>query len=150
MKKYKLKMRILCIILTAFFFSWSNAVAGEITRTTMKVSNLYCGACLIHIDTTLKGMPEVTGMWGNPRQGIVKVDHKPSLKGGTIASAITGLGYPAEIELQETIDEEKAFSFNQAGSNQGSCCSTGGSKKYRGCGASAASWKKLFGITPKE
>jgi copper chaperone CopZ len=143
----KLNRWLIYFILIAFLFSFSNVLAGELTRTTMKVSNLFCGACLTQIDSALREFPEVTGMDGSIKSGIVTVDHSPIFKGEVIASKITELGYPAEIRQQSSIDEKNAFSFGQKSFGRKGCCGSTGSpdfKKYGGCGATAASWKKLF------
>ena len=123
-KYWKIMAGIILMVILGFN---TQASAGELSRTIMKVSKLTCGSCLTYIDSKLKGFPEVDGMGASLREGIVAVDHKPSLKPEKIASIITQLGYPAVVIKKITIDKQNAFSSRKQQANTGSCCSTGSS-----------------------
>ncbi len=120
-KYWKIMAGMIFVILLSYHFQ---AFGGELSRTILKVSKLTCGSCLIYIDSKLKGYPEVDGVGASLRQGVVAVDHKPSLKPEKIASIITKLGYPAEVIKKITIDEKDAFSSRKR-TNTASCCGTG-------------------------
>jgi copper chaperone CopZ len=143
---------MLCLFLTALFPFAGGALAGDLSRTTMKVSNLYCGSCLTHIDATLQKMSDVVGLRGDLAQGIVQVDHQPALSGEKIAAIITELGYPARIVSEDNVTSQDSFATSSQDGYAASCCSVGarsygcgsaGSQRY-GCSASSAAWKKLF------
>jgi copper chaperone CopZ len=147
-----LRNTLICLSLLAVGVITSGALADDLSRTTMKVSNLYCGSCLTHIDGTLKEMAEVVGMRGDLAQGIVQVDHQPSLAGAKIAAVITELGYPARIVSETKIAAQETFSSSPQERDAAGCCvvrsqsygcGSAGSQRY-GCGASSAAWKKLF------
>ncbi len=159
MRNFKLIKSMLIIFIMVLFFAGggfaidrqtsaeaetNTETAETLSRTTMKVSNLSCGACLSHIDAEFKKVPEVKGMTGNLRMGAVIVDHVPSLKGEKIAAIITKLGYPAKVISEITIDEKDSISNTPARQQSSGCCG-GGSSTGRGCGASSSSWKRLFG-----
>lgn len=113
-------------MLVLFFLTVSNGLAGQLSRTVMKVSKLSCGACLAQINAELKKLPEFDGMGSNLGQGIVAVDHKPALEAKKIAAVITGLGYPARVVREMRIDEKQAFSSRQQPGGSGGCCGTRG------------------------
>ncbi len=142
-----------CLLIITLLLFGSLALAGDLARTTMKVDNLYCGACLTHIDATLKEMSGFDGMRGNLTQGMVQVDHQSSLTGEKIAKIITELGYPATIVSQTNITAQDSFSSQPQARSAPSCCGAksqryncGGSSTTQryGCSASSAAWKKLF------
>jgi len=126
-----------------FLVTGAPLLAEKLSRTTLKVSNLYCGSCLSHIDTRLKEIPEVTGMTGDLRQGSVTINHKPSIEGSKLAGIITQLGYPAEVVSEAQVEDKDSFTSSRQPSSGNSCCG-GETGTYRGCGASAESWKQLF------
>jgi len=150
-KRTSPKTLIYLFTITLLLFG-SLVLAGDLTRTTLKVENLYCGACLTHIDAALKEVAGVDGMRGDLAQGIVQVDHTATLAGEKIADTITALGYPATIVSQTNITAQNSFSSQPQANTASSCCgvsrqqySCGGSGAQRyGCSASSSAWKKLF------
>jgi len=152
LKKLTSPKTLTCLFIITLVFFGSLVLAGDLARTTMKVDNLYCGACLTHIDATLKEIAGVDGMRGNLAQGVVQVDHQTSLTSEKIAETITELGYPATIVSQTNLTDQDSFSSQPQANTASSCCgvssqrySCGGSGAQRyGCSASSAAWKKLF------
>ncbi len=152
LKKRTSPKTLICLFTIVFLFFGSLVLAGDLARTTMKVDNLYCGACLTHIDATLKEVAGFDGMRGDLTKGVVQVDHQTSLSGEKIADTITKLGYPATIVSQSNITDQDSFSSRPQVNPASNCCgvssqrySCGGSGTQRyGCSASSAAWKKLF------
>lgn len=139
--RYFIIMGLLAVV--SLFFGF-NSFAANLQQTTLKVSNLSCGACLSRIDGTLTEYEGYSKLGADLRQGIVIVEHEKSLKEETIAKAITDIGYPAEVVTAREVNP-KTNLFGNKGSRYG-CC--GGGKRYGGCGASASAWKRLFNRQP--
>ncbi|MFC1837220.1 heavy-metal-associated domain-containing protein [Thermodesulfobacteriota bacterium] len=116
---------------------------GALNRTTLQVSNLSCSSCLANIAERLRNIPETYGMKGYLSRGIVIVDHADASVNKKIASAISGLGYPARVLSTNEIPAQKAFTAAPAGgsrqANAGSGCNSKGP-----CNATSASWQKLY------
>ena len=126
--------------------AWKAAPAtGTISRTTLQVSNLSCTSCLTNIAQELRKAPETYGMNAYLSKGVVIVDHTTAFDSKKIASAISGLGYPARVVSTNEIPAQKAFSAapNNSSPNQvvrsGAGCNTKGP-----CNATSASWQKLY------
>jgi len=145
MNYFKLLRSLSLIFFAVLFFSGDVFPGSELSRTTLKVPNLFCGSCLTHINSRFETIPEVKGMAGSARRGIVMVDHDFSLVAEEIAFVITELGYPAEVLTETAIDEEDSLEKVQGRNSASGCCGSG-SGTYRGCGATSGSWKRLFGI----
>ena len=125
------------------------AGAEELSRTTLKVSDLFCGACITHIEARLKEKPGVRGVSGNVRQATVTVDHRPVLKVESIVSTVTAIGYPVTAVSRSTVEDHNAAASGNDKGNPSVCC-TIASPGYRECGASASAWKKLFQLTVEQ
>ena len=126
--------------------AWKAAPAtGIISRTTLQVSNLSCTSCLTNIAQELRKVPETYGMDAYLSKGVVIVDHTTAFDSKKIASAISGLGYPARVVSTNEIPAQKVFSAaSNSGSpnqvvRQGSGCNSKGP-----CNATSASWQKLY------
>jgi len=126
--------------------AWKAAPAtGTISRTTLQVSNLSCTSCLNNIAEELQKISETYGMNSYLNKGAVIVDHASTYDNNKIATAISGLGYPARIVSTNEIPAQKAFSAapNNSSPNQvvrsGAGCNTKGP-----CNATSASWQKLY------
>jgi len=115
-----------------------DAVASDIKRTTLLVSNLVCLSCLARIEIQLKSLVGTIGMIFNLRKRIVTVDHKLFLGEKEIAGAITNIGYPARIISTTTLAKNKAVSFSQGKKYSRESCGAA----Y--CSAASSSWKKLY------
>ena len=136
--KHNQKIIILAITAILILFQRQEAIAGDIKRTTLLVSNLVCVSCLSRIEIELKSLVGTIGMISNLEKRIVIVDHKLFLGEKEIAGAITSIGYPARIISTTNLAERKAVSFSQGKKySRGSCGAA-----Y--CSAAALSWKKLF------
>ena len=152
LKKLTSPRTLTCLSTIAFLFFGSLVLAGDLARTTMKVDNLYCGACLTHINAALKKVAGFDGMRGDLTKGVVQVDHQTFLTGKKIADTITEIGYPATIVSQSNITSQNSFSSQPQTNPASNCCgvssqrySCGGSGTPRyGCSASSATWKKFF------
>ena len=126
--------------------AWKAAPAtGTISRTTLQVSNLSCTSCLTNIAAELRTIPQTYGMNAYLSRGVVIVDHATAYENKKIASAISGLGYPARVVSTNEIPAQKTFS---AASNAGSpnqVVRRGGGCNNKGpCNATSASWQKLY------
>ena len=126
--------------------AWKASPAtGTISRTTLQVSNLSCTSCLNNIAAELQTIPETYGMNSYLSRGVVIVDHASTYDNNKIATAISGLGYPARVVSTNEIPTQKAFSTvaNSGSPNQvarsGSGCNSKGP-----CNATSASWQKLY------
>jgi len=126
--------------------AWKAAPAtGTISRTTLQVSNLSCTSCLTNIAGELRKVPETYGMNAYLSRGVVIIDHASTYENNKIASAISGLGYPARVVSTNEIPAQKTFSApSNAGSpnqvvRRGSGCNSKGP-----CNATSASWQKLY------
>lgn len=119
--------------------------AEKLSRTILKVSGFCCKNCLTYVDSRLQTISEVKGMISNPEKKTITVDHDRSLKGEKIASFFNKLGYPAEVLTETAIDEKDSLVNAGAGRCTSSCCGIG-SGSYKRCGATSASWKRLFKI----
>ncbi len=136
--KHNLKKIIMAITIILILCKGQEAIAGDIKRTTLLVSNLVCVSCLSRIEIELKSLVGTIGMISNLQKRIVIVDHKLFLGEKEIAGAITGIGYPARIISTTKLAKSKAVSFSQGKKySRGSCGAA-----Y--CSAAALSWKKLF------
>lgn len=141
-----------CLLPTA------SAAGAEVARTSLRVANLYCGACLTQIDAALNQDPAFIALRGQLPQGIVQVDHRPALTAAEIASRISALGYPATVLATAAADAAAPLAAGpqSCGGPRGCGTAAPGARsgtgvnppKY-GCGASAAAWKRLFGWFPK-
>ena len=126
--------------------AWKAAPAtGNISRTSLQVSNLSCTSCLANIATELSKLSDTYGMNGYLSRGVVIVDHTTTFDNSKIATTISGLGYPAKVVATNEVPAQKAFSAapNNGSPNQavrsGSGCNTKGP-----CNATSASWQKLY------
>ena len=126
--------------------AWKSApAAGSINRTTLQVSNLSCTSCLNNIAEKLQKIPETYGMNSYLSKGVVVVDHTTTFNNTKIATAISGLGYPARVVSTNEIPAQKAFSAapNNGSPNQvvrsGSGCNSKGP-----CNATSTAWQKLY------
>ncbi len=136
--KHNQKIIIIAITATLILFQRQAAIAGDIKRTTLLVSNLVCVSCLSRIEIEVKSLVGTIGMISNLKKRIVIVDHKLFLGEKEIAKAITGIGYPAKIISTTNLAKHKAVSFSQGKKySRGSCGAA-----Y--CSAASSSWKKLF------
>lgn len=119
------------------------AAATDLNRTNFQVDKLSCGSCLSKIEAELKTIPGAIGMQADLRNGLVTVDHSSTLAEKEIASAITGLGYPARPLTTWAITEQDAISFSDEDKTPrgGSDC---GSSGCGGCNATVSTWKELF------
>jgi copper chaperone CopZ len=126
--------------------AWKAAPAsGTLNRTTLQVSNLSCTSCLSNIAERLRNIPETYGMNGYLNRGIVIVDHADVSINTEIATAISGLGYPARVVATNEIPAQKAFTSTPGSGSRGQARSTGsGCNNKRPCNATSASWQKLY------
>jgi len=123
---------LLVVILTA------DAAAAAVDRTSLRVQNLTCSACLTRIAAGLKAVVGVKGMRADLEQGLLAVDHETAVPAEKIAATITALGYPAQIILSAPTAPATASAFQNSG---GGCCPNDAAGP---CRAASASWRELF------
>ena len=120
----------------------SFAASASLKQTTLEVSNLSCGSCLLRIDDTLKSYTGYSKLGADLRQGIVVVEHESTLKEQTIAKAISDIGYPAKVIAEkETSKAPKLFQGQGGGYG---CCGGSGGSRSSGCSASAFAFAFLI------
>jgi len=126
--------------------AWKAAPAsGTVSRTTLQVSNLSCTSCLNTIAEELRTIPETYGMDAYLSRGIVIVDHAPTYDNNKIATAISGLGYPAKVVSTDEIPAQKAFSDASNNGSPDQVARSGIGCNSRGpCNATSASWQELY------
>ena len=126
--------------------AWKAAPAtGPISRTTLQVSNLSCTSCLTNIAEELRKVPETYGMNAYLNRGVVIVDHASTYDNNKIASAISGLGYPARVVSTNEIPAQKTFSAAPNNSSPNQVVRSGAGCNSKGpCNATSASWQKLY------
>ncbi len=125
--------------------AWKKAPAtGTLNRTTLQVANLSCTSCLANIAERLRNMPETYGMNGYLSRGIIIVDHAVVSVNKEIATAITGLGYPARILATNEIPAQKTFTTTPSNGTGGVVRTGRGCNSKGPCNATSASWQKLY------
>jgi hypothetical protein len=135
---------VTAVLLSLFLFNASSsAFAGDLMRSFIQVEKLSFSSYIMRIREVLIGHDEVVDISIDYRQGLIAVDHHPTLAGEKIADAITAIGYSARIVAEAEIDEGNKLSFSKK-TRSGMCCSFGRSGRSRRCGASASSWRKLI------
>lgn len=115
------------------------AAEGVVSRTTLAVERITCGACLRVIDAELRKVPGILGMTADLATNRVTVDHDPALTAAEVAAKVTGAGYPARVEATTALPRSSARLFQREpgfGSGPG-CCNPGGSNPV------ADSWREL-------
>jgi len=127
-------------------FSSMPAGAEEWVRTTLKVSDLFCGACITHIEAELKSMDGFLGMTGNVKGATVTVDHRPELDAGRIVSSVNEIGYGVKSVHRQLVSQKPPPLPGSDRSGLPGCCAIN-KPSYRECGASASAWKKIFKMT---
>ncbi len=135
-KKITLALSFLLLSL----FMVINAYAANVRRSNFIVSNLSCTSCLETIEAELKGLPGTIGMDADLQKGRVTVDHQPELDSEKIASAITSLGYPAELNWTATVPDQYVARYQQR-SKYSSGCSSGGCDSSGDVGNGSTAWK---------
>jgi len=139
MKRKNLIMTAVGFLLLPLFYS-VHAKAETVQRSNFNVSNLSCTSCLATIEAELKGMEGALGMNADLSAGRVTVDHLSSLNYERIGTAITNLGYPAEMEWTATVPEQNANRFAEQ-SRYRSGCSSGGCGVSGGAGGGQTAWR---------
>jgi copper chaperone CopZ len=122
------------------FVSAADEGAGR-TRTTLKVDNLSCGACLARIDTALQEQEGMVGMQASLQQGLVVVEHEQQFRPEGIAELISDMGYPAVVLSSASAGSSDAESPQAKAFRAGDGCSGCSSG---GCGATSSSWQRLY------
>lgn len=115
------------------------AAEEQVTRTTLAVERITCGACLRVIDAELRKVPGILGMTADLPTRRVTVDHDPEVTPAEVAAAITGAGYPAQVVESQNLPRNAAKLFQRGpgfGSGPG-CCNPGGTNPV------ADAWREL-------
>jgi len=99
----------------------------DLAETTLQVSNLSCGSCLNNIEAELSKSAGMVGMSADLGRGLVAIRHTAELSSDKIASAITGIGYPAKVLASQASNSKTPPALGNSGGN-GGCCGS------RGCG----------------
>lgn len=115
------------------------AAEAQVTRTTMTVERITCGACLRVIDAELRKLPGILGMTSDLPTRRVTVDHDREITPGEVAAAITGAGYPARVveSLQLTRNEARLFQRGPGFCSGPGGCNPGGTNPV------ADAWREL-------
>ena len=115
------------------------AAAEQVSRTTLAVEHITCGACLRVIDAELRKVPGIQGMTADLPTRRVTVDHDPEVSPGEVAAAVTAAGYPAQVVESLSVPRTEARLFQRGpgfGSGPG-CCNPGGTNPV------ADAWREL-------
>ena len=99
----------------------------DLTETVLQVSNLSCGSCLNNIEAELSKSAGMVGMNADLGKGLVAIKHTDELSAEKIASAITGIGYPAKVLASQASNPKTPPALGNSPSS-GGCCGS------RGCG----------------
>lgn len=129
----------LLLLLLALALPVGLALAAEevVSRTTLAVENVTCGACLRVIDAELRKVPGILGLAPDLPNRRVTVDHDPEVTPGEVAAAITAAGYPARVEQSLAVPRAEARLFRRGPDSGPGCCNPGGSNPV------ADSWREL-------
>jgi len=117
----------------------AGATEELVSRTTLAVDHITCGACLRVIDAELRKVPGILGMSADLPSRRVTVDHDQEVTPAEVAAAITGAGYPARVEESLSVSRNEARLFQRGpgfGSGPG-CCNPGGTNPV------ADAWREL-------
>jgi len=117
----------------------ARAAEEVVSRTTLEVEHITCGACLRVIDAELRKVPGILGMDADLPTRRVTVDHDPEVTPDEVAAAITAAGYPARVLETLTLPHGAAKLFQRGpgfGSGPG-CCNPGGTNPV------ADAWREL-------
>jgi len=132
---------LLLLLLLGLALTGSRAGAEEevVSRTTLAVDHITCGACLRVIDSELRKVPGILGMTADLPSRRVTVDHDPEVTPGEVAAAITAAGYPSQVLESVSLPHSEARLFQRGpgfGSGPG-CCNPGGTNPV------ADAWREL-------
>lgn len=105
--RYKMTRKIVSLLILFVAVGLAGIAYGS-TKTTFKVSGLYCGSCLSNIASSLQKVEGALGMEADLRQGLVTVEHEDPLTAEKIAEIISSLGYPAEINADSVIESTQS------------------------------------------
>jgi copper chaperone CopZ len=78
-------------------------ITGEVSETTLQVSNLSCGSCLYTIESELRKYPGMVGMTADLASGLITVKHTAELAPDRLAELVTEAGYPARLAAAEAV-----------------------------------------------
>ncbi len=117
----------------------TGATEEQVSRTTLAVENITCGACLRVIDAELRKVPGILGMSADLPTRLVTVDHDPEVTPDEVAAAVTAAGYPARVTENLSVPRSTARLYQRGpgfGSGPG-CCNPGGTNPV------AEAWREL-------
>ncbi len=100
--------------------------AGDVSETTLQVSNLSCGSCLQTIESELRKYPGTVGMTADLATGLVTVKHTAELSGERLAELVTQVGYPARVAAAGIAGAPLAGPAGAGGYGCGRGCGSGG------------------------
>lgn len=131
-----------------FLFLWlllplaggqADAAVEMVSRTTVVVEHITCGACLRVIDAELRKVPGILGMAADLPARLVTVDHDPELPPAEVAAAITAAGYPAKVveSLASPRSQTKLFQRGPGFCSGPGGCNPGGTNPV------ADAWREL-------
>lgn len=130
---------MLLLLLMAPTGTTLGAEEEQVSRTTLAVDRITCGACLRVIDAELRKVPGILGMTADLPTRRVTVDHDREVTPGEVAAAITAAGYPARVVDSLRVPRREAKLF-QRGS--GFCSGPGGCNPG-GTNPVADAWREL-------
>ena len=140
-KGWQTRVRVILFLLLTLTLTYGTLRAAEeqVTRTTLAVERIKCGACLRVIDAELRKVPGIMGMSADLPTRRVTVDHDPEVTSAEVATAITTAGYPARVVESLSVPRSEAKLFQRGpgfGSGPG-CCNPGGTNPV------ADAWREL-------
>lgn len=117
----------------------AGAAEELVSRTTLAVEHVTCGACLRVIDAELRKVPGILGMDADLPLRLVMVAHDPEVTPAEVAAAITAAGYPARVVESLVVSRSEAKLFQRGPG----FCSGPGDCNPGGTNPVADAWREL-------